>query len=137
MTGQRGTRTALALTVLAASAAAPFRVSNPPTGAPYFEKDVLPVLTARCVKCHGADKPKAKLDLRTRAGMLEGGESGPALVPGSASKSLLFEMIRKGEMPPKPGSLTAEQVALVKAWTDAARPGETDADEDGAWRLAE
>jgi hypothetical protein len=51
--------------------------------------------------------------------MLKGGESGPALVPGSADKSLLFDMIRKGEMPPGKGDkLTAAQVALIKSWID-------------------
>src|SRR5260221_9376681 len=107
-------RVALAVTVLAASIAAPVQAQVPST--PQFEKDVLPVLTAHCVKCHGGPKPKAGLDLRTRAGLLEGGESGPALVPGQSARSLVFEMIRKAEMPPaKQTKLTAQQVALVKA----------------------
>jgi hypothetical protein len=76
------------------------------------------------VKCHGAEKPKAKLDLRTRAAMLKGGEAGPAVVPGSADKSLVFEMLRKGEMPPKGTKLTADQVALVKSWIDAGAPAD-------------
>jgi hypothetical protein len=106
---------ALALAVLAGGAAPPFREQP----APLFEKDVLPILTAHCLKCHGTTKPKARLDLRTRASLLQGGESGPALVPGSSGRSLLFEMVRKGEMPPGKGSkLTAEQIALVKAWID-------------------
>src|SRR5262245_37390983 len=75
----------------------PCRAEDPVTRPPQFEKDVLPILTARCLKCHGADKFKAGLDLRTSAGMLKGGESGPALVPGSADRSLLFQMVRKGE----------------------------------------
>jgi hypothetical protein len=80
-------------------------------------------LAAHCLKCHGDKKPKAKLDLRTPAGMLKGGESGPALVPKVADKSLIFEMIHKGEMPPaKSGKLTAQQIALVKAWIDGGAP---------------
>jgi hypothetical protein len=103
------------LAVLAANAAA----ADPP----HFETEVLPILSARCLKCHGEKKPKAGLDLRTPAGLLKGGESGPALVPGAADKSLFFEMIQKGEMPPKKGEkLTAEQVAVVKAWIDAGAP---------------
>ncbi len=86
---------------------------------PVFERDVVPILTARCLKCHGGDKPKAKLNLQTKAGMLTGGESGPVLVPGSAEKSLLFEMISKGDMPPqKNPKLTPEEVALIKSWID-------------------
>src|SRR5262245_49873165 len=90
---------------------------------PQFEKDVLPLLTARCVKCHGASKPKAQLDMRTRAGLLKGGESGPALIPGASAKSLLLELVRKGEMPPgKEEKLKSEQVAVLKAWIDAGAP---------------
>jgi hypothetical protein len=110
-------RVALALAVLAAGTA------SPAADTPQFEKDVLPVLTARCLKCHGATKPKAGLDLRTRAGMLKGGESGPALVPGSSARSLVFDMIRKGEMPRgKDSQLTADELALVKAWIDGGAP---------------
>jgi hypothetical protein len=133
-------RVALTLAVLAA--AAPTFVQGQSAGTPQFEKDVLPILTARCLKCHGETKPKGRLDLRSRAGMLKGGESGPALVPGESARSLVFAMIHKGEMPPgKAGKLTAEETALVKAWIDggasaahAGSPGEavgrTATDED-------
>src|SRR5262245_34879743 len=105
----------LALAVLAT--AAPARAQGQAASIPQFENDVLPLLTARCLKCHGATRPKAGLDLRTRAGMLKGGESGPALVPGASARSLVFEMIRKGDMPlDKDNKLTAEEIALVKAW---------------------
>ena len=122
MTGHPGRRTALALAFLTASAAAPPVLPRPAVArGPQFERDVLPILRAHCLKCH-ADRPKAKLDLRTRAGMLRGGESGPALVPGSAARSLLFEMIHKGEMPPRGGKLTPRQVALLEAWIEAGAP---------------
>jgi hypothetical protein len=114
-------RLGLILAVLAAGTATPVRAQV--ASAPQFEKDVLPLLTAHCMKCHGGAKPKAGLDLRTRAGLLEGGESGPALVPGKSSRSLVYEMIRKREMPPgKETKLTAQQIALVKAWIDAGAP---------------
>ncbi|HEY7159019.1 MAG TPA: PSD1 and planctomycete cytochrome C domain-containing protein [Gemmataceae bacterium] len=115
-------RVAPALALLTVSAAAaPAR--GPAAKTPQFKTDVLPILAAHCLKCHGDKKLKAKLDLRTPAGMLKGGESGPALTPGSADKSLIFEMIHKGEMPPgKSGKLTAEQIALVKAWIDGGAP---------------
>jgi hypothetical protein len=55
--------------------------------------------------------------------MLVGGESGPALVPGSADKSLLFERIRKGEMPPRANvRLTAAEITLIKTWIDRGAP---------------
>jgi hypothetical protein len=110
---------ALALACVSTS----IRAKEPAATALQFERDVQPILAANCVKCHGGAKPKAGLDLQTRTGMLKGGESGPALVPGSAAKSLLFQMISKGEMPPKEKArLTAEQVARVQAWIDGGAP---------------
>ena len=47
-----------------------------------FEKEILPVLTARCVQCHGQGKPMAGLDLRTAASLLKGSNSGPIVVEG-------------------------------------------------------
>jgi hypothetical protein len=124
MTARRFIRPALALVlVTACTAAAPFRTPGQPRNALQFEKDMLPILRANCLKCHGTDKPRARLDLRTRAGLLAGGESGPALVPGSADKSLLVKMLRAGEMPPKVGKLPAAQVAVVVAWINAGAPG--------------
>jgi hypothetical protein len=121
MTYRRGIPAAFARHVILTLAALP--VSSANAGTPRFETEVLPILSARCLKCHGGEKPKAGLDLRSPTSMLKGGESGPALVPGAADKSLLFAMIRKGEMPPRKGEkLTAEQVALVKAWIDAGAP---------------
>jgi mono/diheme cytochrome c family protein len=103
------------LTVSAATA----RARDPVGDTPHFQKKVLPILSAHCLKCHG-EKKKGGLDLRSPASMLKGGESGPALVPGAADKSLLFEMVHKGEMPPqKQEKLTAKQVAILKAWIDA------------------
>jgi hypothetical protein len=126
MTGYRGIRAAWAWPVALALAALPARADGPAAGAPRFEPDVLPVLTAHCLKCHGAGKkPKAGLDLRSAAGLLRGGESGPAVVPGSAEKSLLVQIIRKGEMPPTGNpSLSAAETALLQRWIDAGAAAE-------------
>jgi cytochrome c553 len=119
MTVRRDTWAVVAVMALAASA----RPGEQPASGQQFERDVLSLLSARCVNCHGATKPKARLDLRSRSAMLSGGESGPALVPGSAEKSLLFQMITKGEMPPKGKTpLTAAETARLKAWIDAGAP---------------
>jgi Protein of unknown function (DUF1553)/Protein of unknown function (DUF1549)/Planctomycete cytochrome C len=89
-------------------------------GGPDFAKDVLPVLAAKCLKCHGADDPQGNLDLRSKAGMLAGGDSGPAIVAKDTAKSLLLQRITAGEMPPKESPpLTAEEAALLKVWIEA------------------
>src|SRR5262249_34234168 len=62
---------ALAALALTVPAAAPFRPTR--KGPPSFEKDVRPVLAAHCLRCHTGARPKARLDLGSRAGMLKGG----------------------------------------------------------------
>ena len=88
-----------------------------------FERDVRPILAANCAGCHGADRPKAGLDLRSVASMMRGGKSGPALSPSDPDGSLLLERIAQGEMPPgKARKLSAGEVATVRAWIrDGAR----------------
>src|SRR2546423_7533606 len=63
-------------------------------GLEFFERKIRPLLVENCHKCHGIDKPKAKLRLDSRVGMLKGGESGPAIVPGAPGKSLLLKALR-------------------------------------------
>src|SRR4051812_43282514 len=47
-----------------------------------FTRDVLPILTSRCVGCHGADKQRSGLRFDSRAAALKGADSGPVIVPG-------------------------------------------------------
>src|SRR5271168_3273863 len=58
-----------------------------------FENQVRPLLAARCVKCHGPQKQESNLRLDSRAAMMQGGDSGPAIVPGKAEASLLVKAI--------------------------------------------
>jgi mono/diheme cytochrome c family protein len=89
---------------------------------PRYESDVRPILEANCFRCHG-EKHKADLDLRTRAGALKGGESGPAIVPGKANESRLLEFVAEGKMPPKGPRLSADHVAVIRRWIEAGAPG--------------
>ena len=68
-----------------------------------FEKEILPVLTARCVQCHGQSKPMAGLDLRTEVSLLKGSNSGPVVTEGLSEKSLLIRKVVSHSMPP-PGA---------------------------------
>ncbi|MGE3777510.1 MAG: alpha/beta fold hydrolase [Pirellulaceae bacterium] len=92
-------------------------------GLTHFEKKIRPVLVAQCYSCHAADSKEVKggLALDTREGIRKGGDSGPAVVPGDASASLLIAAIRHEdglEMPPK-AKLTDEQIADFVKWIDA------------------
>lgn len=89
---------------------------------PSFEKDILPILTAKCHDCHGGDLKEARLDLRTLSAMVRGGESGPVVVQGSPQKSLLLEKVLSGEMPPGKEKLTAAESALIQQWVNAGLP---------------
>ena len=64
------------------------------------QHDIIPLLHLRCVACHGGRRQEASLDLRTKASILKGGKSGPAVVPGDPSGSVLIKRIHAGEMPP-------------------------------------
>ena len=83
------------------------------------DKEIVPVLQ-RCLQCHGEALQMSKLDLRTREGMLKGGEKGPAIVPGDAEGSLLYKRVAGLQapimpMPPVP-ALNAKEIALLKDW---------------------
>lgn len=84
-------------------------------GIAFSEKSIRPILVKQCYKCHSADSKKVKggLPLDTRAGLLKGGETGPAVVPGNVKKSLLIEALHHNtlRMPPK-GKLPAARSSL-------------------------
>src|SRR5262245_9816875 len=87
---------------------------------PLFERDVLPILSANCWKCHGGENRKAGLDLRTPPLVFRGSDKGPVVVKGSAEQSLLYQKIAAGAMPPgKLLKLTKEQVEVVRRWIDS------------------
>ena len=58
-----------------------------------YLQEVKPLLTRACVSCHGPNHPKAGLHLDTAEGAMKGGESGPAIVPGKPSESLLIQVL--------------------------------------------
>jgi hypothetical protein len=64
------------------------------------QHDVLPIVLRHCTACHGPRRQEAGLDLRSRAAMVRGGKSGPAIVPGKPEESRLIQKIRAGAMPP-------------------------------------
>jgi len=95
----------------------------------FFEKRIRPVLVENCYECHGAGKKRSGLALDNVATILQGGERGPAIVPGNAAKSLLIQAIEQKDklrMPPK-GKLTDRQIADLTAWVKMGAPAPKDA----------
>ncbi|HEX6987199.1 MAG TPA: PSD1 and planctomycete cytochrome C domain-containing protein [Planctomycetaceae bacterium] len=88
-----------------------------------FERDVLPILKARCFECHDAAKQTAGYRLDVRAVALRGGESGEAgIVPGKSGESELIRRVTSDDeftvMPPEGERLSEREVAVLKAWID-------------------
>jgi hypothetical protein len=96
------------------------RAAEKPSSAPLFERDVLPIFTARCFKCHGMEARKAGLDLRTPPLVFHGSAKGPVLVKGSAEQSLLYQRVATGAMPPGDEiKLTPQELKVVRDWIDS------------------
>jgi hypothetical protein len=97
----------------------------------HFEKHVRPLLIEHCYSCHAATAKKVKGGLRVdgRQFLLEGGDNGPAVVPGDGAKSKLIEAVRYTntdlQMPPK-GKLPDDAIRALEQWVKdgAAWPAE-------------
>jgi hypothetical protein len=90
----------------------------------FFEKQVQPILKARCLKCHGAEeKIKGGLRLSSRAAVLKGGDQGPAVVLDKPSDSLLIQAINYDglEMPPS-GKLPKAELDVLTQWVELGLP---------------
>jgi hypothetical protein len=115
-----GLRIGLVLTLCAASATA----KEPPAAnaEAFFETRIRPVLVETCFKCHGGEKTQNSLRVDSRAALVQGGDSGAAIVPGDVEKSLLIRAIRYHDdailMPPD-GPLEKRVVADFEAWIAA------------------
>jgi hypothetical protein len=81
-----------------------------------FQKQVFPIFQMRCLLCHNAVKRRGGLDLLSVASLLRGGDSGPALTPGSLEKSLLWELIDNDKMPPSQIKLTPVEKEAIRRW---------------------
>ncbi|MBX3414280.1 MAG: DUF1553 domain-containing protein [Pirellulales bacterium] len=87
-----------------------------------FAKDIRPLFEGSCVACHAGDNRQGGFHLGTRAEFLQGGDSGPVVMPGNSAESLLVQLVAGVDehrvMPAKGPRWTAEQIGLVRAWID-------------------
>ena len=97
-------------------------------GVDFFEAKMRPMLVMHCYRCHSAGaaakkKLKADLYLDTRQGVLKGGESGPALVPGKPAESLGLSALRYDERKMPPCGKLPEAVAKdFETWIQLGAP---------------
>ena len=91
-----------------------------------FSREIKPIFEASCIKCHGRGRAKGDFQIDSRATLLKGGESGPALVAGKSAQSLLVELVAgfdpSNAMPKKGTKLTRDQIAVLRAWIDQGAP---------------
>ncbi len=96
-------------------------------GAAFFREQIEPLLETHCLGCHSHDAGEMEngLTLDSRSGWAEGGDSGPAVVPGNPEESLLIQAIRPGnsdlQMPPD-DPLDEAEVRLLEEWVRRGAP---------------
>ena len=91
---------------------------------PDHVRDIKPLLTEYCYRCHGASQQKGGMRLDTAASALKGGEHGAAFKPGRSAESLLVQVTHGthdslSRMPYKKPPLSEAQIALLTRWIDA------------------
>ncbi|MCA9271153.1 MAG: DUF1549 domain-containing protein, partial [Planctomycetales bacterium] len=98
--------------------------ADEPAQQEFFQKEVLPILSAKCFRCHGGEeKLKGALRLTTRQGVLEGGDSGAAVDLDDPAGSLLLSAVNyvDFEMPPT-GKLPPAQIEVLTRWVKMGLP---------------
>jgi hypothetical protein len=89
-----------------------------------YEEILAPILETRCISCHNQDKRKGELLMTSLENLMKGGESGAAVVPGSATSSELIRRVTLPEddehfMPPEGKTpLSKVQVQMLEWWID-------------------
>ena len=88
-----------------------------------FRRDIEPILTGKCARCHGADEQESGLRLDDRENLLRGGDhERPSIVPGDVKASFLIHVVTETDadlrMPPEGEPLSKRQVELLRRWID-------------------
>jgi hypothetical protein len=81
---------------------------------PTWDSEVSVILQTKCLACHG-ESAMGGLNLSTYADLLDGSQSGPVIVPGESTESLLFTIQQEGG---HPGQLTPEELEIIGTWID-------------------
>ncbi|MFT5526264.1 MAG: WD40 repeat protein, partial [Pirellulaceae bacterium] len=96
-----------------------------------FDNEILPLLRKNCLACHSASEANGDLVLESVSGMLKGGDTGPAIVPGKGVESLLLKVAAHQVEPLMPPAgndvaaknLTSAELGLLKLWIDQGAKG--------------
>jgi len=109
----------------------PIRAIDPAAAAQVsFSKQVMPLLTAKCLDCHDPKENDGEYQVTSHALVMKGGETGAAVVPGKPDESLMVQYLRgqttpqmpKGEQP-----ITVDELHLIRSWIAAGAKDDTGA----------
>ncbi len=110
-------------------------------GAAFFEKKIRPTLVTVCFECHSSEngkKVRGDLDLSSSNGLRKGGKSGPVIVPGDPTASLLLKALRHTDpelsMPPKK-KLDDETIQHFEEWIRIGAPDPRQETKLTGWEL--
>lgn len=87
-----------------------------------YQSDVLPILEASCISCHGGPNEDGEIvielgyDMSTYEGVMAGSDYGPVIEPGDPDGSLFLDMIVNGDMPEDGDPLSPEQIEIIRTW---------------------
>ncbi|MCC6234776.1 MAG: hypothetical protein IT580_19190, partial [Verrucomicrobiales bacterium] len=95
-----------------------------------FSTDIQPLLERACLKCHGAERPKAGYRLDSPALAVSSGDNAPSIIAGDSARSRLIHFVARQvedmEMPPlgKGEPLTPQEIGILRAWIDQGARGD-------------
>ena len=87
----------------------------------FFQSKVEPLLKEKCLGCHSheAIAMEGGLTLDSKAGWSEGGDRGPAIIPGKPDESLVLTAVKyeNDDLQMPPGEkLSDEEIAILREW---------------------
>lgn len=107
-----------------------------------FETEILPLLRKNCLACHNQTDAEGELVLETSSGILRGGSTGAAVIPGNGTESLLLRVSAHAadpKMPPEDNRagampMTSQELGLLRLWIDQGALGEARRKQPVQWQ---
>ncbi|HUF63013.1 MAG TPA: c-type cytochrome domain-containing protein [Verrucomicrobiales bacterium] len=92
-----------------------------------YAAQIAPLLREYCAGCHNPDDYEGGFSVENFASLMEGGDSGAALIPGRSEESLVWKLVSGAEKPYMPPRREPqpprEALEALKGWIDAGCPG--------------
>ncbi len=102
-----------------------------------YDSEVLPILQARCFRCHNGQRSEGGLRLDLKDAAIKGGDSGHAFIPGNSDQSLLLQRINSEDeferMPQEAAKLTGNEIQLLTQWIRQGAKGLRDVKQSEHW----